>query len=204
VAQVLIVEDDALIGRGLARLLRAQAASTVVDTVSAATHALETAPWTALVVDLALPDGSGFDVLERARARGIDAPALVVTGNVEPHVINRAASLGARFVCKPCGKDELSPFLAEVRAREATAGRARIPTVSAHVAARWGFSQREREIFEFALAGRTRDEYLSSTRMSENTYKTHVKALLRKCDYASLASLALDALRERSPRRVPS
>lgn len=53
---------------------------------------------TGLAVDVVLADGSGFEVLERARALEMEVPTLVVIAN--PHLqldlqVNRAFTLGA-------------------------------------------------------------------------------------------------------------
>ena len=191
----LIVEDDPPVARSIARMLGPYASLTFVASVRDASAQLEARSWGGLMVDIGLPDGSGFDVIEHARGRGEQAPALVLTGRVEHAIINRAATLGARFVCKPCGKEEILPFVVDSVARAEGRTRDSFAQIAQRAATRWEFSPRETEIFQFALTGRTRSEYLDATGMSANTYKTHVRSLLDKCDYGSLASLALDMLR---------
>lgn len=57
--------------------------------------------WSALFIDVTLPDGSGLDVLGYARAHGCMAPALVFTGSHDSATINRAFDARARFLVKP-------------------------------------------------------------------------------------------------------
>jgi DNA-binding NarL/FixJ family response regulator len=58
-------------------------------------------PWIAFIVDLGLPDGSGFDFLSVARAKDRNVPALVLTGDNEHDVINAAFDLLAQCVFRP-------------------------------------------------------------------------------------------------------
>ena len=78
--RVLLVEDDALLGDGLrAGLGQAGFAVDWVRTGSDAVHALDAEPVAAVVLDLGLPDLSGFEVLRRLRARGNKVPVLILT-----------------------------------------------------------------------------------------------------------------------------
>lgn len=78
--RVLLVEDDALLGDGLrAGLGQAGFAVDWVRTGSDAAHALDAEAVAAVVLDLGLPDLSGFEVLRRLRARGNKVPVLILT-----------------------------------------------------------------------------------------------------------------------------
>jgi len=77
---VLLVEDDPLLGDGLrAGLGQAGFAVDWVRTGSDAVHALDAEAVAAVVLDLGLPDLSGFEVLRRLRARGNKVPVLILT-----------------------------------------------------------------------------------------------------------------------------
>ncbi|MDB4994794.1 MAG: hypothetical protein JWM74_2226 [Myxococcaceae bacterium] len=191
------------VGRSLARLLRAHGKVRVVASVADAIAAIEAQAWVAVIADISLPDGSGLDVVEHAREARPTMPLLVLTGSNEPRHINRAAALGARFVCKPCSAEELLPFVQDAKALAVGRDSAALDDLVAKAAARWTFSNREAEIFAAALSGVTREEFLRTSGMSPNTYKTHVRALLRKSDADSLATLGLDLLRDVAARRSP-
>ena len=78
--RVLLVEDDPLLGDGLrAGLKQAGFAVDWVRTGSDAVHALDAEAVAAVVLDLGLPDLSGFEVLRRLRARGNKVPVLILT-----------------------------------------------------------------------------------------------------------------------------
>ena len=110
-ARFLVVEDDPLVGRSLARMVRPFGEPVVVGDVAGASAALgEPRPWQGLFVDLLLPDGSGIDVVERARVAWPAARAMVLTGHVEPALINAVHDLGATYVVKPIDRDRIERF----------------------------------------------------------------------------------------------
>jgi len=151
-------------------------------------------PWAGVMVDIKLPDGSGLDAVEHVRGRSPDLPVVVISGFVQGPEVNRAARIGATFVCKPCTRDDLLPFFrrASERARK---GEREIDGIVSSAVRRWGLSPRESEILVHAIRGGDRDEFLRIVGISVNTYKTQVRSLLRKADYESLPQLAIDALR---------
>lgn len=191
-ASFLIVDDNALVRRALECVLDRY--GVCHPAVSAATAALELESgidWDGFIIDVRLGDGSGLDVLAHARRTFGQTPAIVLTGTLDRTTVNRAALLNARFICKPCGVRELAPFIGDVLTRLTGD---RIHAVAERARHRWNLSPRETEIIDATLRGRARDEYIESTGMSVNTYKTHVRKLLEKADYENLASLAIDLL----------
>ena len=76
--RVLVVDDDADAHAAIARLLRSEQVDTVaVDSGAAALSRLDEERFDCLVLDLKLPDVSGFDLLDTI-ARRTDAPPVVV------------------------------------------------------------------------------------------------------------------------------
>lgn len=111
--KILLVEDDQLLGDGIAAGLT-QAGFTVdwvLDGQQADT-ALLTHSYDAVVLDLGLPKRSGMDVLKRARAQGKDLPILILTAySVVEH---RVAGLDAGaddYLAKPFDLTELQARL---------------------------------------------------------------------------------------------
>ena len=111
--KILLVEDDQLLGDGIAAGLT-QAGLTVdwvLDGQQADT-ALLTHSYDAVVLDLGLPKLSGMDVLKRARAQGKDLPVLILTAYSA--VENRVAGLDAGaddYLTKPFDLTELQARL---------------------------------------------------------------------------------------------
>ena len=66
------------------------------------------AAWRCMVLDYKLPGMSGLDLMGRLRARGVSAPAILITSN--PSLATRARALlqGAEIVEKPLLDDELA------------------------------------------------------------------------------------------------
>ncbi len=109
--KVLIVEDDADIRGLLNARLRQRSYETAVatDGMSALTVARKEQP-DLIVLDLGLPAGDGFTVMERMRAITslVDVPVVVVTARDAATNREKAESLGAvAFVEKPIDFDQL-------------------------------------------------------------------------------------------------
>ena len=119
--RVLLVEDDALLGDGLrAGLRQAGFAVDWVRTGSDAVHALDAEAVAAVVLDLGLPDLSGFEVLRRLRARGNKVPVLILTARDAVDDRVRGLDGGADdYVVKPVDLAELAARLRALTRRAA-------------------------------------------------------------------------------------
>jgi DNA-binding response OmpR family regulator len=111
--RVLLVEDDALLGDGLAAGLRESGFS--VDWVRdgvAAESALAAESFAAVVLDLGLPRRDGLTVLSHLRQGGAAIPVLVLTARDQVADKVRALDLGADdYVVKPFDLDEIAARL---------------------------------------------------------------------------------------------
>lgn len=126
--RVLIVEDDAVLQNGLTVGLGLHGiAAEAVDTCADALAALATTSFDAVVLDIMLPDGSGFDVLRELRQRNDAVPVLLLTAR--DTVADRVRGLddGADdYLGKPFDLDEVAARLRALRRR--AVGRA-TPTI---------------------------------------------------------------------------
>jgi DNA-binding NarL/FixJ family response regulator len=152
--------------------------------------------WCGFLVDSVLGeyDGDGFDVLSLARERWPAIPTVVTSEHLGREVVNRAAVLGTAVLGKPFGEAELRPFLQRVIAHEHAfadgfAERLALATRT------WKLSLREHEILAWHLAGGTRDDYLVTSGLSEGTFKTYVKRMLKKVGAQNLADMTQIAFR---------
>lgn len=113
--RVLLIEDDAMIGKGLVTALSAAGMS--VDWVrdgAQAEGALRDQGYAIVLLDLGLPRADGFEVLKAGRREGIGTPVLIITAR--DHVDDRVKGLdlGADdYLVKPFETREL---LARMRA----------------------------------------------------------------------------------------
>lgn len=114
-SRILLAEDDAALARGLVALLKHHGYDVeAVENGRAALSHHAVGSYAALVLDLRLPDLSGFEVLKRVRNHGSRCPVLILTAlsAVEDRV--RGLDLGADdYLLKPFEPTEL---LARLRA----------------------------------------------------------------------------------------
>src|SRR4029077_11878720 len=122
-----------------------------VPSMKEARHALRSVRWTALVIDISLPDGSGLDALALARKRGYEGPALVFSAYHDPLEINRAYALEAKYLVKPGSPEDLRGFVLEALKR-------RPRTSGARWIQRYKLTQAEAAILKAAADGWSRDQ----------------------------------------------
>ena len=107
---VAVLDDEPEMLKALRRLLASRGFR--VDTYERGADlmtALEGSPRPdCLVLDLHMPEMSGFDVLEAMRTRQTPVPVIVITGHDAPGVEERCRMLGAvGYHKKPVDRDEL-------------------------------------------------------------------------------------------------
>ena len=107
--RLLLVEDDAMIGRSLDRALtHAGMAVDWVRTGADCATAVHGTVYELLLLDLGLPDGSGLEILRALRRRNTDTPVLIITARDD--VASRVAGLDSGaddYVVKPFRAPEL-------------------------------------------------------------------------------------------------
>ena len=117
--RVLIVEDDMLLGDGIASGLRSL--GFVVDWMqdgAAAERALDAAPYDALVLDLGLPGRDGLACLARWRERGDLVPVLILTARDALESRIDGLDVGADdYLVKPVALEELAARLRAITRR---------------------------------------------------------------------------------------
>jgi DNA-binding response OmpR family regulator len=116
VERILIAEDDPLISSFIARGLRAHGYSVVVaDDGAEAERWISTENFDLIILDMALPYRSGFEVLQELRAQQNPIPVLVLTGRPELKDAVARLDVGADdYMTKPFHFGEL---LGRVRTR---------------------------------------------------------------------------------------
>ncbi|MFB9266583.1 response regulator [Bradyrhizobium erythrophlei] len=113
--RILIVEDDAALARGIVSSLRL--GGYAVDHLSNGAdvaHLLRQDVFALVVLDLGLPDQSGFDILREIRRAGLQTPVMILTARSAVADRVRGLDLGADdYLTKPFDPAELE---ARVRA----------------------------------------------------------------------------------------
>ncbi len=107
--EILLVEDDPVLGRGLSINLEAEGYRVhwATDLASAAI-ANKRKSLELVLLDLGLPDGSGFQFLKAIRESGSRIPVIILTAKTDEDSVVEGLQLGANdYVRKPFGDREL-------------------------------------------------------------------------------------------------
>ncbi|MEZ4229706.1 MAG: sigma-54 dependent transcriptional regulator [Polyangiaceae bacterium] len=108
-AHLLVVDDEAAILSTLKKALSLEGYSVdVAGGVGLAAERLGKGSYDLMILDVALPDGDGVDLLERLRNDGNDTPAIMMSGHATIDAAVKATRLGALdFLEKPLSTDRL-------------------------------------------------------------------------------------------------
>ncbi|MGA2249942.1 response regulator [Terracidiphilus sp.] len=195
--RVLVVEDHHVVRQGLVALLSVADGLEVVgqaaDGVEAITQFRKHQPAITLI-DLRLPRLSGVEVIERIRMESPGARFIVLTTYDGDEDIYRALQAGARsYLLKGMTSEELIAAIRTVHA-----GRQHIPAaVAQRLAERVGteeLTQRELDVLEQIVHGKSNKEIAVELLISEATVKTHINSLLSKLGVSDRTQAATAAL----------
>ncbi len=209
-ARVLVVEDDPLVARTVCRALeRSGAQVRACGSLDEAYGALQGDGGTfdAAVVDLGLPDGTGFALVSALRAHACPCASVVITGIVDGNVVRRCMD-GAVSALLPKPFDHGGVIRAVLRAVDQTRtwrawcdavglaeAVAEAPNIGdterlvGDLVRRGQLTARERETLELLLKGAQNVEIAEHLGISSNTVKYHVRNLLRKLGFESRTDL---------------
>jgi DNA-binding NarL/FixJ family response regulator len=210
---VAIVDDQALVRRGIATLLSLAPDIAVVAEAGDLEEALrlirETRP-RVILIDVRMPDGSGIELLEELRAAGLPGAPVMLTTFDDDRALFESLERGARgFLLKDTSLEEL---LAAVRA-VAAGGSVPRPAVTARVrqglediraGARVGgapagggagsMTEREVEVLRLLAGGFSNREVGTALGVAEGTVKNHVSSILGKLGCRDRTRAVLRAL----------
>jgi len=195
---VLVVDDDKQFGHMVrATLERAGFAVTLATDASAALTSADGQPPHLAVIEVAMPNASGFEVYQELRDRlGEGLPVIFVSGDrTEPHDRVAGLLLGADdYLVKPVDADEL---VARVR----RSLRPRSDSIESDPEPELPMlTAREREILELLAEGKSSAEIACELVISTRTVGTHVQHILGKLGVHSRAQAA--AVARRTATRV--
>lgn len=141
-----------------------------------------------LVLDIALPDLNGLEVLNRVADR-VDMPVIFVAGHCDVATTVRAMKAGAAEVMtKPVVEDELAAAMryAIDRSRAALGQAAKMLALRDCYAS---LSRREREVLALVVAGLLNKQVGAELGISEITVKAHRGKMMRKMQARCLPEL---------------
>ena len=107
--KILLIEDEVVTSRGIDLTLRTE--DIYADIAACGEDGIEFArhfDYDAVVLDLDLPDMSGFEVLRTLRRAGIDVPVMILSGSAAIDSKVKALNAGADdYMTKPFSSEEL-------------------------------------------------------------------------------------------------
>jgi len=193
----LVIDDESVVTRSIAHVLGKFGSVTTASSVAEGLERVRSSPaWSGFVIDFWLPDGTGLDVLAHARERQPFAPAILLSGAMEPVAVNGAFAMDARCLCKPCPTDLLRRFAQEALIAESEIP-GRLGQAVRDLATKHHLTPAQTEILLSTVRGADRASIVASRCVSENTHKTQVRGILRKT-----RTLSLGELRDRVLRSV--
>lgn len=205
---VLIVDDHAVVRRGIRALLEAEEGFVVLGDVGSGGEAVLLAADLApdvVLMDLVMPEMDGVKATRLLKQRSPCSQVIVLTSYHEDEHIFPAIRAGAlSYLLKSSTLDELVESI-----RKAARGEA---VLHPHVAARLvqelrgtpqdlamlhaTLSEREREVLRLIAEGRTNGEIAERLVISEKTVKSHVNNILSKLQVTDRTQAAVYAWRE--------
>jgi len=196
--KVLCVDDHPVVRDGIAAIINLQPDMMLAGAAGTGAEGLEQffrlRPDVALV-DLQLPDMSGFDVIKKIRDKSPNARIIVLSSYEGDVDIQRALEAGAQgYVVKGLVREELLESIRTVHA-----GKRRLPAsvaqnLAAHVADE-PISSRELEVLSLMAAGKRNKEIASDLSIAEDTVKMHVRNILSKLQVNDRTEAVTIALR---------
>ena len=107
--RVLLIEDDSAMARSIELMLRSEGLNVyTTDLGEEGVDLGKLYDYDIIVLDLQLPDMSGFEVLKQLRVAKVQTPVLILSGNAIVEAKVKALGFGADdYMTKPFHKDEL-------------------------------------------------------------------------------------------------
>lgn len=198
--RVLICDDHPIIRRGLRVSLGSMNAVEVCGEASNGVEALKETKRTSpdlLLLDLALPDIDGMEVLRRIRREVPTTDVLVVSMSDSKEHARRALLLGARgYLLKTVEGNELASAIECIRGGglffcHSTDGRDSLPPKRSakKVEHPQTLSVRQAQILKFVADGKTNRQTASILNISHRTVEEHRKRIMEKLGLQSIAEL---------------
>ena len=203
--RVLIVDDHAILRRGLRALLSDEFHGAAFGEAADAVEALEQLrkkEWDVALLDMTMPGKSGLDLLKEIKVEWPRLPVLVLSGHSEDQFAIRVLKAGgAGYMTKESAPEELakaihkilaggryvSPALAEKLALGVKKDLTRTPHET--------LSDREYEVMSGIGSGKTVREIAEELSLSAKTISTYRARVLEKLGVKNSAEIAQYAIR---------
>ncbi len=200
--RILLVDDHAVVRRGVRAILEDQLQGASVSEAGSGDEALVALeqPFDAVVLDLSMPGRSGIDLLAEIKHRWPKLPVLIMSLHAEEHFAVRALRAGASGYLSKAAAPEA---LVEAVQKVTRGGRYVSGAVAERLAADLGgrapipherLSDREFEVMRGIADGQTVSEIALRMHLSVKTVSTYRTRLLDKMGMGSNAELTRYAI----------
>lgn len=188
--RVFVIDDDPLVLRGLARVLRGN--GFVVEAFASAAEflarPLHDGP-ACVLLDLRMPGIDGLDVQDALTTRGVSFPIVFFSGHGDVPSAARAMRQGAvDFLVKPLDEAPLLDAVARARMR-GTIAHERQQSERAALERLARLTPRERQVCEMVALGLLNKQIAYELGTVEKTIKVHRARVMRKLGVDSVAAL---------------
>jgi two-component system nitrate/nitrite response regulator NarL len=209
--RVLLIDDHALVRKGIAELLQSRGVR-VVASVSSGEEGLRRAlelPADVILLDIKMPGMGGIETLRQLRASGVQTPVVMLTMSQADADLGAALRAGAQgYLLKDIEPEELVPALEAVLQGDNVVAQEMVGTL-ARIVGREGrpeaeprriaapfsdLTPRELEILEHVAGGLSNKMIAKVLDITDGTVKLHVKAILRKLGMRSRVEAAVAAV----------
>jgi DNA-binding NarL/FixJ family response regulator len=208
---VLVVDDHAVVRRGLKAFIDSEPDLEVVGDAGGGTQALELLARLAsegrrpdvVVMDLQMEPLDGIESTRQIRARYSEVEVVALTSFGEEERVHAALEAGASgYLLKDSDADEVSVAIRAAHRGELPLDPAVAGSLTASLRAESRneseaeLTTRELEVLRLLGAGKANKEIAAELQISERTARTHVSKILGKLDLTSRTQAALWAVRQ--------
>lgn len=210
--KILIVDDHALVRRGMGHVVRESFSDAEIVEASSAAEAMEAMATTGAdiaLVDVRMPDLDGLELLHDMRERWPNVPVIMLTSFDHAHYVRRALAEGAAgYMLKDAtpedleqaikvalsgGGNVLSPRVIQ-NLFETVEGATSVENGDVHHRATSSLTQRETDILALLSEGRSNRDISRALFLSEKTVKAHLAAIFRKLGVTNRTQAAMAAV----------
>jgi len=188
--QVWIVDDDQAVRNSLRMLLKSSGFTTrEFDSADSLLEEQDFSPCYCLLLDIRLPGISGLELHQQLEARGVQTPAIFITGHGDIPMAVQAMQQGAvDFLTKPLHDAELIDKVqaAIALAREQRDKRQQETAVHESLAT---LTDREREVMAGIVRGLSNKQIAAELSISPRTVEVHRAHTMEKMNVNSVANL---------------
>ena len=183
--RVVIIDDHAVVREGLKRALSNYGYEIAAEAASHAEGRAQIAHTNpdVIVVDLNLPDGSGFDLIVWARGISKTLGIVVLTLNdTDAHLIAAMNAGASAYIVKSAPMVELIAAIEYSTKSPLSFSAKGISTALASKAESFHLTAREFDVLALLPSGASTKEIASDLFLSQATIKTHLASIFRKLD----------------------